>query len=168
MHGTHIFHAYIALHKSDLPAYIAIIGSGLIRLGRPGAAYRSSDRTDGKAEWSTARHDAARPGRRKGIDGIRSGALLLPAPFRYDWQHSSSRLPINFSDARRISSPGGRHCFSAWQWRKRRGLSLSAPASAKKLPIFQAASAHRHANPCRNRMRAMPSPVYRAMPSSPT
>lgn len=43
--------------------------------------------------------------------GIRSGALLLPAPLRYDWQHSSSQLPIHFSDARWTSSPSGRYYF---------------------------------------------------------
>jgi len=40
---------------------------------------------------------------------IRSVALLLPAPLRYDWQHSSSQLPIIFSDARWTSSPSGRY-----------------------------------------------------------
>jgi hypothetical protein len=41
--------------------------------------------------------------------GIRSDALLLPVSLRYDWQHSSSQLPITFSDARWTSSPSGRY-----------------------------------------------------------
>jgi hypothetical protein len=45
-------------------------------------------------------------------NGIRSGALLLPAPLRCDWQHSSSQLPIIFNDARWISSPSGRYYFA--------------------------------------------------------
>lgn len=32
--------------------------------------------------------------RKRGSTGIRSDALLLPASLRYDWQHSSSQLPI--------------------------------------------------------------------------
>ena len=59
---------------------------------------------------------AARSGDRKAADRIRSGALLLPVPFRYDWQHSSSQLPITLNDARRISSPGGRRSFSRRAW----------------------------------------------------
>lgn len=64
-----------------------------------------------RRDWSSARHDAARPGRHRQPTGIRSGPLLLPRPFRCDWQHSSSRLPIIFSDARRTSSLGGRCYF---------------------------------------------------------
>jgi hypothetical protein len=42
---------------------------------------------------------------------IRNDALLLPVSFRYDWQHSSSQLPITHSDARWTSSPSGRYCL---------------------------------------------------------
>ncbi len=44
-------------------------------------------------------------------DGIRTSALLLPALFRSDWQHSSSQLPITPNDARWTSSPSGRYSF---------------------------------------------------------
>lgn len=58
---------------------------------------------------------------------IRSVALLLPAPLRYDWQHSSSQLPIIFSDARWTSSPSGRYYL--------RGMHDIAPPKAKNAPL---------------------------------
>jgi len=58
---------------------------------------------------------------------IRSVALLLPAPLRYDWQHSSSQLPIIFSDARWTSSPSGRYYL--------RGMHDIAPPNAKNAPL---------------------------------
>jgi hypothetical protein len=111
MHPTHIIHAYIALHKTDLSDYIEFIGSEMIRSDE--IQRRQHRRRDIVKAATVSRPDAnpERPGGRKVADRIRSGALLLPAPLRYDWQHSSSQLPIIPNDARRISSPGGRYCF---------------------------------------------------------
>ena len=111
MQAAHIIHAHIALHKTDLSDYIAIIGSGMIQRNED-RAQTSSCRPD-LEKVETAIHlnpGSGRPGSRKAADRIRAGALLLPALVRYDWQHSSSQLPIIPNDARRISSPGGRYC----------------------------------------------------------
>ncbi|MCV3737726.1 hypothetical protein OCK02_16070 [Rhizobium sp. TRM96647] len=44
MQAAHIIHAYIALHKTDLSDYIAIIGSGMIRNREIRAQTSSADR----------------------------------------------------------------------------------------------------------------------------
>ena len=111
MQTAHIIHAHIALHKTDLSDYIAIIGSGMIQ--RNGDRAQTSSCRPDLEKVETAIHlnpGSGRPGSRKAADRIRAGALLLPALVRYDWQHSSSQLPIIPNDARRISSPGGRYC----------------------------------------------------------
>lgn len=67
--------------------------------------------------------------RKRGSTEIRSGALLLPALLRSDWQPSSSQLPIILNDARRTSSPGGRYCL-----RRAHGDARQSAASSLKSP----------------------------------
>lgn len=92
--------------------------------------------------------------------GIRNDALLLPASFRYDWQHSSSQLPINFSDARWISSPSGRYYL-----RKRMAGRAKAARSPDK-PAFSpntwATPSRTARNTCALRIGAIPIALYRA------
>ena len=85
-----------------------------------------------------------------GNDRIRSDALLLPASLRYDWQHSSSQLPITnmtpagppppagvivFVDtsldiAPRAEGSGQTHAAGAW-------VPFPAGATARRLPALQ-------------------------------
>jgi len=120
MHRAHIIHAYIALHKSGKPDYILLIGSETVRTGNQTLPNAATEERIGELVRSPGMMPKD-PKPRKGIDRIRSVALLLPASLRYDWQHSSSQLPININDARRTSSPGGRCCL-----RRTHGFSASS------------------------------------------
>jgi len=67
--------------------------------------------------WSNARHDASDPIlRKRSSTGIRSDALLLPASLRYDWQHSSSQLPIIIMTPAGSPPPAG-VIFAPCAWR---------------------------------------------------
>jgi len=93
--------------------------------------------------------------RKRGSTEIRSGALLLPALLRSDWQPSSSQLPIILNDARRTSSPGGRYCLrrAHGDARQSAASSLKSPSPAQDLRIPRSAPF----TPCASRMGAIPS-----------
>ena len=89
---------------------------------------------------------------------IRGDALLLPASLRYDWQHSSSQLPVTFNDARWISSPSGRDYL-----RQTHG----APSLARQNPptLGRSAQSLRNfarlmLNACKRRMGAIPIALF--------
>jgi len=86
--------------------------------------------------------------RKRGSTEIRSGALLLPALLRSDWQPSSSQLPIILNDARRTSSPGGRYLFapSAWRCAAIGGFTLEITVSSSGFAHFSGARLSPHAH----------------------
>lgn len=95
--------------------------------------------------------------------GIRSSALLLPALLRYDWQHSSSQLPITLNDARRTSSLGGRYCFRRTPGKPSLTIQKSPVAIKTHARVCAAFSTH-EPNACGSCMGAIP--IARFCPSS--